>query len=150
MIKKLTYSITINAPKEKVFQTMTDKSLYAFWAKAWGEEMSYDGDWTEGSYVTFFDTSGEGTKALVEEVRPNEYTRLKHTAMVTNRNVEVEQLDETMQKWIGSLEEYAFTNLDENSTRVEITMTMDEMFQDMADEPWPQALLYLKELCEQN
>ena len=146
-MKTLTYSITINKPVAFVFNKMMDKSDYADWAKAWGEGMTWEGAFEVGSHISFFDTSGQGTKAVVEEITPNESIKMKHTAMVEAGNKEVTELDETMKKWIGSREDYFFKAVDENETEVKIVIEADEAFEPMM-QAWDKALVYFKEICE--
>lgn len=147
-MKKLRYDITINKPRQVVFKTITDKAAYPTWAKAWGDGMWYEGEWKKGAHMSFFDNSQGGTKVVFEEFRPNEYIRAQHIAMVDRDNVEVELTDKTMEKWIGSLEEYFFRKEREQITKLEIVMTVDEAFQEMFDTAWPKALNYFKEVCE--
>ncbi|AVI52067.1 hypothetical protein C5O00_13245 [Pukyongia salina] len=147
-MKTLSYSTTINKPQEYVFNKLMDKSVYADWAKAWGEGMTYEGEWKEGGYMSFFDNSRGGTKVVFEVFKPHEYVKAKHIAMVNPQNIEVELTDEMMQKWIGSLEEYNFRKLNDNQTKLEVTMTVDEAFQPMFDGAWPKALGYFKDICE--
>jgi uncharacterized protein YndB with AHSA1/START domain len=110
-MKKLTYSIKINKPVNLVFEKLIDKSVYPAWAKAWGEGMTYEGEWKEGQHISFFDKTQGGTKVLVEHVVPNETIKMKHVAMVNPQNIEVALTDEMMQKWIGSREDYFFRRL---------------------------------------
>ncbi len=147
-MEKFTYSITINKPASDVFSVMTDKSLYSDWAKAWGEGMTYTGEWKEGETVVFHDQTQGGTKAIVEEIRPGEYVRFKHIAMVDLQNNELAPTDENMKKWIGSLEEYYFKKVDDTTTELEVVMTMDNAFKEMSEGSWPKALQLVKELCE--
>lgn len=149
-MKTLRYSIKINRPQEFVFNKIRDKSVYADWAKAWGEGMTYEGVWEVGENISFFDTTQGGTKVIIEEFRPNEYIRARHIAMVNPENVEVELQDEMMKKWIGSLEEYHFTKEGDEQTLVEVNMTVDEAFQEMFDGTWPKALGFFKEVCEKD
>ncbi|KAA3624426.1 MAG: hypothetical protein DWP94_03685 [Flavobacterium sp.] len=144
----LTYRTTINKPQDYVFHKIMDKSVYADWAKAWGEGMTYEGEWKEGGYMSFFDNSRGGTKVVFEAFKPHAYIRAKHIAMVNTQNIEVELTDEMMQKWIGSLEEYNFKKVNDNITELQITMTTDEAFRPMFDGTWPKALGYFKEVCE--
>lgn len=89
-MKKLTYSIKINKPQDFVFSKIKDKSVYPGWAKAWGEGMTYEGEWKEGENISFFDQTQGGTKVIIEEIVPNETIRAKHVAMVNTQNIEVE------------------------------------------------------------
>lgn len=147
-MKKLTYSTIINRPKDFVFDRLTNKSVYPNWAKAWGDGMTYTGEWKKGGYMSFFDNSQGGTKVLFEDLRHNEYIRAKHVAMVNVDNKEVELKDDMMKKWIGSLEEYFLKKEDDTKTKLDIVMTVDEAFQEMFDTAWPKALHYFKEVCE--
>lgn len=147
-MQTLTYSITINKPQDFVFEKIMDKNSYADWAKAWGEGMSYEGEWKEGGHMSFFDQSQGGTKVVVEEIKAPKYIRAKHIAMVNPQNQEVELTDDMMKKWIGSLEEYNFLKIDEASTKLEVTMTVDEAFKEMFNNTWPNALKLFKEVCE--
>ena len=146
-MKTLTYSITINKPQAFVFNKMTDKSVYPDWAKAWGEGMTYEGEWKEGEHISFFDQTQGGTKVLVEEIVPNESIKTKHIAMVNPQNIEVEITDDMMRKWIGSKESYFFKKKSETETTLEVIMVTDEAFEKMM-EAWPKALQLLKEICE--
>ena len=52
-MKSLTYSTTINKSKDFVFDKLTDKSVYPQWAKAWGDGMTYEGEWKKGEYMRY-------------------------------------------------------------------------------------------------
>jgi hypothetical protein len=147
-MKKLTYSITINKPVEIVYNKIMDKSVYPEWAKAWGEGMTYEGEWKQGGYISFFDNTQGGTKVIIEELKLNNFIKSKHIAMVNPQNIEVELTDEMMKKWIGSREDYFFKKDGEEKTTLEIVMEVDDAFQKMFDAAWPKALLYFKEICE--
>lgn len=146
-MEKLTYSIAINKPQVLVFNSIIDKSVYPDWAKAWGDGMTYEGEWKKGGNISFFDHSQGGTKVILEEFKPFDYIRAKHIAMVNPENIEVELKDDMMKKWIGSLEEYSFEEQGELTT-LKIVMTVDIAFKEMFDNAWPKALQYFKEVCE--
>jgi hypothetical protein len=146
-MKTLTYSIKINKPVAVVFAKVTDKSVYPGWAKAWGEGMTYTGEWKEGTYISFHDKTQGGTKAIIEKVVPNELIKMKHVGMVNLQNIEVELTDDMMRKWIGSQEDYYFKKEGNDKTTLEIVMIADEAFEEMMG-AWPQALQFLKEICE--
>lgn len=147
-MKTLKYSIQINKPQDLVFNKIMDKSVYPDWAKAWGEGMTYEGTWKMGEAISFLDDLRGGTKAVIEDMRPHEYIKMKHVAMVDSQNIEVEAADESMKKWIGSQENYYFKEVNENQTTFEVEMVVDESFQQMFDETWPKALQYFKEVSE--
>lgn len=146
-MKTLTYSISINKPQEFVFNKIMDQSIYPDWAKAWGEGMTYEGEWKEGSNISFMDHSQGGTKVVIEEFIVNESIKMKHIAMVNPQNVECEVTDETMEKWIGSREDYFFKKVSDTETIFEVVVETDEAFEEMMN-AWNKALEYFKEACE--
>ena len=146
-MKTLTYSIIINKPRDVVFNTMTDNSLFPDWAKAWGEGMTCEGEWQQGEHISFFDQTQGGTKAVIEEIVVNESIMTKHVAMINPQNIEVELTDDMMRKWIGSQENYFFKRKSETETVLEVVMITDEAFEKMMA-AWPEALRLLKEICE--
>lgn len=148
-MKTLTYSIAINKPREFVFDKIMDKSVYPDWAKAWGEGMTYEGEWKEGANISFFDESQGGTKVVIEEITPNECIKAKHIAMVNPQNIEVELSDDMMRKWIGSLEQYFFYKDSDTQTTLEVKVVTDEAFEEMMN-AWDKALQYFKEVCESS
>ncbi|WP_452223559.1 hypothetical protein [Lacinutrix chionoecetis] len=83
-MKKLTYNIVIDKSRDYVFDKLTDKSVYPEWSKAWGDGMTYEGEWEKGGKISFFDHSRGGTKVILEEFRPHDYIRAKHIAMVNS------------------------------------------------------------------
>lgn len=146
-MKELTYSIKINKPRDFVFNKLMDKSVYQDWAKAWGEGMTYEGEWKEGENISFFDQTQGGTKVVIEELIENESIKMKHIAMVNPNNTECEITDEMMEKWIGSREDYYFKQDSDNETTLQIIVHTNEAFEEMMS-AWNQALQYFKEVCE--
>lgn len=143
---KLTYSTTINAPKEVVWRTLLDDETYRKWTSAFQEGSYAVTDWKQGSEARFLGPDGSGMVSRVAEHRPNEYLSLEHLGMVKEGGVEDRDSPEVKQ-WAGARENYT---LRENGDRVTLTVDMDtaedhtKFFQDT----WPKALAALKELSE--
>lgn len=147
-MKTLTYSIAINKPRDHVFNKLLDKSVYPGWSKAWGEGMTYEGQWIEGGHICYHDHSKGGTKVVIESMKAGEHIKTRHIAMVNPQAEEVEPTDDMMRKWIGSREDYFFRDNGDDGTTFEVVMVVDGAFQEMFDETWPKALQYFKEVCE--
>lgn len=145
-MKTLFYSIKINAPKEKVWNTMLEKESYKKWAKAFSPESQYDGEWKQGNHMNFFDPNMGGTKALLKIVDSSNKILAKHVALLSKDGVE-ESESEIAKKWLGAEEEYTFTEKD-GSTELEIEIKTHEDFVQMFDDGWDKALKLLKDLCE--
>lgn len=76
-MEKLHFSIKMNAPKEKVWNTMLDEQSYKKWADVFMAGSHYKGNWNEGSKILFLapNESGkiEGMVSRIKENRKYEY-----------------------------------------------------------------------------
>ncbi len=146
----LKYSIQIEKPQAFVFDKVLDKTVYPEWTRAWGEGMTYEGEWKKGGYIAFHDNSQGGTKVVIEDIQPSDFIKMKHVAMVNSAAEEIELTDEMMKKWIGSLEQYYFRKDSDTQTTFEVVVETDVAFKEMMDGAWPKALGFLKAVCEGN
>jgi len=108
--------------------------------------MTYLGEWKAGTHISFVDKSQGGTKALVEEIIPNESIKMKHIAMVGPDDTELEPTDDMMRKWIGSFENYFFEKAGQG-THLRVEVVTDEAFEEMM-QAWDHALRLIKDICE--
>lgn len=153
MSKPLEYNIKINAPREKVWDTMLSDESYRDWTSVFNSAGSYfEGSWEKGSKMLFLGPH-EGGKiggmvARIAESRRPEFVSIEHLGEVVDGK---EVMDSEMAKAVaGAHENYTFNEVD-GGTELEIHLDglgddkqMIEMFEDM----WPKALDRLKEICE--
>lgn len=150
-MKKLQYSITINAPKEKVWDTMLNKDTYEIWTKPFNAGGStFRGDWSQDSKMIFIgpdpETGNEGGMvSRIAENRPNEYMSIEHLGIYNNG--EEDTTSEEAKKWSPAFENYTLQDKD-GGTEVIIDLDMVEEYADMFNDTWPEALQKLKELSE--
>lgn len=141
----LHYSIQINAPRGKVWETMLGDTTYREWASVFMPGSYYQGDWSEGSRMLFLGPGTDGEKeggmaAIVAENRPEEFISLSYHAEIRN-GVEVPMEG-------NGFENYTLKD-SEGGTEVSIDLlNLPEEYVDMFDESWPKALEKLKELAE--
>ena len=65
-MEKTTYSIHIDAPREKVWNALWDLDNYRTWTKPFNEASNVETDgWKKGSDVKFTDGKGSGMLARV-------------------------------------------------------------------------------------
>ncbi len=147
MIKTLHYSVTINASKEKVWNTMIDSKKYNQWAKAFSADSQFDGQWKQGAHINFIDPAMGGTKALLEEIKPHDRIHARHIAMI-NKDGSEDRESEVAKKWIGTTETYTFQE-NNGLTELFIETRTDEAYEKMFSNSWPKALELLKALCEE-
>lgn len=151
---KLHFSITINAPKEKVWNTMLDDATYRQWTEVFNptpnSQGSVEGDWSQGSKMKFIGTDENGKQggmvSIIAENRPYEFLSIHHIGII-NDGVE-DTTSEEAKKWEG-FENYTFKEED-GKTEVLIDMqgTLEEDFKKFFEEAWPKGLQKLKELSE--
>ncbi len=152
-MKKLDFTIHINAPREAVWKFMLDKETYPQWTKPFNEGgSSFEGDWSAGSKMLFLGPDPKtgkmgGMISQIAENRALEYVSIKHVGIVTD-GVE-DMTSPEAKKWTPSFENYTFTEED-GGTRLDVEMNSADEFADMFQEMWPQALAKLKELVEKK
>lgn len=127
---------------------MTSPSTYADWAKAFSPGSTFEGNWTQGSTMLFYDPQQGGTIAVLEVSQPPRHLKARHIGMV-DKNRKENSENEAAKKWIGTTEEYRFHEKD-GITTLDIVMTTHPDFQKMFDHSWPPALQALKKLSEQG
>lgn len=152
-MKKLHFTITINAPREKVWHVMLDKETYAEWTKPFNAGGSfYKGDWEKGSKMLFIGPdpkTGEegGMVSQIAEVKKFEYISIKHVGILMN-GVE-DTTSEMAKKWTPAYENYTFNDKNE-ATELLIDIETADDFVEMFSDMWPTALQKLKEISERS
>ncbi len=145
----LHYSISINTPLEKVWNTMLDDKTYREWTSVFMPGSYYDGSWEKGSIIKFLapDEEGKlgGMLGKIAANRPHEFISIEYLGMIIN-GVE-DTTSEEVKKWAGAHEEYSFDHTN-GVTEVHVTLDLAEDMADMFNESWPKALTKLKDLCE--
>jgi uncharacterized protein YndB with AHSA1/START domain len=146
-MNRVTFSITINAPKEKIWKVMLDESTYREWSSAFQEGSYAVTDWKEGSKALFLTPEGSGMVSRIVGHRPNEFLSIKHLGTVKNG---VEDTDsEKSKEWTNALENYTLREQDGKST-LTVEMDVTEEYRSYFEETWPKALGKLKEISERR
>ncbi|HEX7358629.1 MAG TPA: hypothetical protein VF270_13035 [Ignavibacteriaceae bacterium] len=149
-MQKLYFKIDINAPIEKVWDTMLEDKTYRVWTAPFNEGSYYMGDWSKGSKILFLGPNPEtgkegGMVSRIKDNRKHEFISIEHLGMV-NDGVE-DTTSEAVKPWAGSLENYSFKNLN-GKTELLIEIDINDDFKDMFNDMWPKALQKLKEISE--
>jgi len=145
---KLHFSININAPTEKVWNTMLDDKTYRQWTEAFMPGSYYKGDWSKGSKMLFIGLSENGEMGMVSRIKENQkykYLSIEHLGMVKD-GIEDTSSDEVKQ-WAGVHENYTFKEKD-GFTEVLVDLDTVEEYKEMFEGMWPIALKKLKDLAE--
>ena len=147
-MENLEYKIEIAAPARKVWGTMLNQDTYKQWvAKSWPNS-DYDGKWEEGTEIKFIGPDGSGTLAELVEVKPYKRVLARQIAALGKGGVE-DRTSDVAKGWIGTTEEYIFSERDGKTTLIVRIGTTPE-WREMFDEGWPIALEELKKLAERQ
>ena len=151
-MNKLHFSITINAPKAKVWSTMLDDATYRVWTEAFSTGSHYVGDWSKGSKIIFLGqdpNTGEigGMVSRIADNRLHEYISIEHLGMMQDDKESYFTDSGAMKGWAGAHENYTFKEKN-GATEVLVDLDITEDVKEDFDVMWPKALQKLKELAE--
>src|SRR5512133_1975759 len=105
--QKLTFSTTIDAPREEIWRVLLDDATYREWTSVFAEGSYAVTDWKEGSKALFLSPGGDGMVSRIAVHRPNEFLSIEHLGVVKNG---VEDTDAAAaQGWTGAHENYTLT-----------------------------------------
>ncbi len=144
------YTISINAPKEKVWNTMLGEDTYREWTSTFNEGGRFEGDWSEGSKMLFIGLDPEtgkegGMVSHIKENRLNEFISIEHLGILKD-GVE-DTTSDMAKKFAPAFENYTFTEKD-GVTLVSVDIDVAEEFADFFTETWPKAIAKIKEISE--
>jgi len=148
-MERIHFSVSIDAPRERVWTTMLEEDTYREWTDVFMPGSHYVDDWNEGSKILFLgpNKSGkmDGMVSQIKENRPYEYISIEHIGIV--RDGKEDTSSEAMEGWAGALENYTFKEND-GTTEVLVDMDTVEEYKEMFQNTWPKALQKIKELVE--
>ena len=148
-MSKLNFSIVINAPISKVWDTMLEDKTYRIWTEEFSPGSHYIGNWNQGSKILFLGPSNDGKLAgMVSRIKENKlhkYISIEHLGEVYD-GVE-DTTSDRVKVWAGALENYTFVNND-GKTELIVDMDINDEYKEMFEGMWPTALQKLKSLCE--
>lgn len=126
-MKKVQFSIEINATKESVWETLWGDVTFRDWASIIDEGTYIKGELKEGNEIQFISSvNGYGVTSLVEVFNLNEFILFKHSAD-TKESGEQEREKE----WTGGEESYSLAEKDGITTltvKADIPNELEEIF----------------------
>jgi hypothetical protein len=137
----LKFATKINAPKEKVWETLWNDSTYRQWTAAFMEGSYAKTDWKEGSKILFLTPKGDGMFAIIEKKIPNRQMTFRHLGEVKNGIEEAKD-------WGEARESY---HLEDKNGITELDVQLDSVgeFEQYFNDTFPKALNILKQISEQ-
>ncbi|MFN3969339.1 SRPBCC domain-containing protein [Flavobacterium sp.] len=144
-MKKLTFSIDINASKEKVWYSLWDEENYEDWTSTFCEGSFTISDWKEGSKIYFLAPNGNGMNSKITINKPFETMLFSHYGEM--KHFKELPITEEVQAWSGAEERYDLTEKN-GVTTVKATVDIVEKYSDYFDDIFPKALAKLKSIAE--
>lgn len=141
------FKVTIDAPKEKVWNTLWNDTTYREWTSVFAEGSRAESDWEKGSKILFTDGKGSGMVSVIAEKIPNEFMSFKHLGEVKD-GVEDTTSDKVSQ-WAGAFENYTLKTID-GKTELIVDMDISNDFADYFLKTFPVALDKVKAIAENN
>ena len=144
-MKKLQFSIDIEAPKEKVWDTLWDDKTYREWTSPFCEGSHVVTDWKEGSKVLFLSPNGEGMFSEIAKNNEYEFMSFKHIGMY--KDGKEQPLDEESKSWSGCFENYTLKETN-GKTTLQTDIDIVDSHYDYFNQTFPLALEKVKEIAE--
>jgi uncharacterized protein YndB with AHSA1/START domain len=145
----LHFEVTINAPVNKVYETMLNDNTYRQWTSEFNETSHYKGSWDKGEKIYFIGTDENGAQggmvSRISENTPNRFVSIEHLGILKGEE-EITSGSE-VDSWNGAFENYTF-NSEDGRTRLMVDMDTNEAFKSYFEDTWPKALNKLKLICE--
>lgn len=142
-MKKLQFSIEINASKESVWATLWDDTSFRDWANIIDEGTYMKGAMEEGKEIQFLSSvNGYGVTSLIEKLDLNAFVLFRHSA-----DTQANGQQEREKEWTGGAESYSLTEKNRITTltvNTEVPEELEELFRVRL----PQSLVRIKTLAE--
>jgi uncharacterized protein YndB with AHSA1/START domain len=149
-LEVINFSITINAPVEKVAAIMLTDETYRQWAAEFNPTSYYEGSWQKGASMLFLGINDkrekEGMVSRIREHVPNSFVSIEHLGLT--RGDEQITSGPEVEGWAGCLENYTFKQQN-GKTLLEVDMDINSDYKSYFEEAWRKALNKLKAICEQ-
>lgn len=148
-MKKLQFTKEINAPIQKVWDTLWNPGTYTKWTSAFNPEDAggtIKSDWQVGGKTLFLDSKGNGMVSTIKSKKEPYEVVFEHRGEVIDGKEDT--TSDRVKSWAGSLEEY---HLSENKgiTTLQAAVQTSEEWEAHMNSGFTKGLEELKKLSEQ-
>lgn len=147
-MKKVQFTKEINAPIQKVWDTLWNKATYPQWTSSFSPtgDSVMQSDWKVGGKTLFLDTKGNGMISTIKTKNEPYEIVFEHLGEIIDGKEDT--TSEKVKSWAGSLEEY---HLSENSGTTTLTASCQtsEEWEQMMNNGFTKGLDVVKNLSEQ-
>ena len=142
-MKKLQFSIEINASKESVWATLWEDASFRVWANLIDEGTYMRGEMKEGNEIQFLSSlNGYGVTSLIEKLDLNAFVLFRHSADTKESGQQ-----EREKEWTGGTESYSLTEKNRITT-LTVNTEVPEELEETFNISLPRALERIKTLAE--
>jgi hypothetical protein len=147
-MKTLQFTKDINAPAQKVWDTLWNETTYSQWTNAFNPNggSMLQSDWEVGGRTLFLDGQGNGMVSTIKTKNEPYDIVFEHLGEVADGKEDT--TSEKVKSWAGSLEEY---HLSENNgiTTLNASVQTGEEWEEMINNGFTVGLEEVKRLSEQ-
>lgn len=140
-MEKMKFNVQINAPKEKVWQTLWNDDTYRQWTAAFHEGSYAKGEWKEGANIQFLTPEGDGMYSRIQKLIPNQQMTFVHQGEIKGGE------EQPQSAWAGAEESYYLTE-NNGVTELAVETDTDDKYLEYFKDTFPKALQAVKELAE--
>lgn len=146
-MKELNFSVVINAPLEKVWETLWNDDTYRKWTAPFHPGSFMESDWKIGGKTLFLDGERNGMLSTIKKLEPPQLVEFSHYGEL-NKGVE-DTTSERVQAMAGAIERYELLPDDEGTLLKASVQTLPE-YEQMMNDGFTKGLQAVKELAEQT
>jgi hypothetical protein len=146
-MKRHQFKITLDASREKVWDTLWGDATYPEWTSVFAEGSRAETDWKKGSKVLFLDGNGQGMVSTIADLIPNEFMSFKHLGEVKDGKEDLNAANE--KGWAGAVENYTLKSVG-GKTELVVDIDIEKSYEEYFLNAFPKALEKLKALTEEK
>lgn len=144
----LEYKIIINAPAQKVWDTIFSKETYGEWTKFFMLGSQMKTDWQVNGKTYFTDAKGDGMVSTIISLNEPHEVVFSHLGMIKD-GVEDTKSKEVAE-WSGSEEKYFLREIDTNTTELRTVIHIDSNYAEHMNSGFNQGFEVIKSLAEKS
>ena len=145
-METLSYTIEINAPKNKIWDVLWSPETYSEWTRYFSPDSRMRTDWQVGGKTYFTDAEGNGMVATIDSLDEPNAVVFKHLGMVKNGVEDTES--EEVKQWSGAQEKYFLIGLDNGKIKLQTEIQTDDQWKAEMDTGFTKGLEIVKALSE--
>lgn len=149
-MKTLEFTKEINAPVQKVWETLWSESTYPQWTAPFNPDPEggslMRSDWKTGGKTLFLDTKGNGMISTIKTMNKPYDIVFEHQGEIIDGKED--KTSEKVKSWAGSLEEYHLTESN-GTTTLRASVQTGEEWAEMLNNGFTKGMEIVKKISEQ-